>query len=367
MKIECDVLVVGGGPAGLSAALHLSNKNLSIVVIEKEKNCGPKQTKYDITEGNRIKEVLNKIDIKPNKTSSRSEWISPNNNFILDSNIEDYYFKRGQSSDSLEQQLLNKLTQRNVDTYFNSEITSIEKNGQDVKTIKILANNRELKIQSKYIVIADGHSSNFRKLLNIKTNIFSTFIGYGVLVESKIKDIIPHAKIYFNKNFAPGGYVYSGSVGNESFFCVVSDEKITQQSILKQNLELFLEELTDHKFTEINIFSGVGESGIQEVVIGNAIFIGGAALFYDPFLGYGLSYSLESAYYAAEAIEQQNLEIYKKYANEVQEEIKYMQFARDIWRKADNEYFDLLIKAFNGEYDGKDENIWKILKLFDAD
>ena len=102
MSIKCDVLVIGGGPAGLSAALILPNKGFSTIVLEKNKTCGPKHPKYDITEGNRIREILDEIGIEPNKISSRSEWLSPNHNFVLDSKIEDFYFKRGADDDSLE-------------------------------------------------------------------------------------------------------------------------------------------------------------------------------------------------------------------------------------------------------------------------
>ena len=41
MSIKCDVLIIGGGPAGLSAALFLSNESFSTIVLEKNKTCGP--------------------------------------------------------------------------------------------------------------------------------------------------------------------------------------------------------------------------------------------------------------------------------------------------------------------------------------
>ena len=53
MTIECDVLVVGGGPAGLSAALTLVKKgDSSVNVLEKNISCGSTRPRYDITEEN---------------------------------------------------------------------------------------------------------------------------------------------------------------------------------------------------------------------------------------------------------------------------------------------------------------------------
>ena len=37
MKTEYDILIIGGGPAGSSAATFLSRKGFSVLVLEKEK------------------------------------------------------------------------------------------------------------------------------------------------------------------------------------------------------------------------------------------------------------------------------------------------------------------------------------------
>ena len=39
--IECDVLIIGGGITGLTTAYHLMNKNLKVVIVEKNQiGCG---------------------------------------------------------------------------------------------------------------------------------------------------------------------------------------------------------------------------------------------------------------------------------------------------------------------------------------
>lgn len=363
MPIKCDVLVVGGGPAGLSTALLLSKRGYSTIILEKEKKCGPQFTKYDITEGNKLREIIKELNIKPNKILFRSEWISPKNNFILDSKIEDYYFKRGPENDSIENLLLEKLNKDKV--FFNSKIISTETKKKKIISVKIRRDNKQIQIQPKNVISAEGPSSDFRERLKLKVNYFSKFNGNGIVFKTIKNDIIPHTRIYLNQEIAPGGYVYSGSVGNESFYCSVTDATLTKNTSSKESLKYFLDTKVDDKQKIKNYFEGFGISGIQEVQLENTIFVGGAALFYDPFLGYGMNYALESSYYAAKSIENDDYNIYNEYANRVQQDFKKSFEAREIFRNANNKFYDNLIKAFNGEYQNSDENIEKILSLFD--
>ena len=364
MKRECDVLVVGAGPAGLSAALLLSKKGISTIVLERNKSPGSQQTSYDITEGSRIHDILNEMGIKPLKTSPISEWFSPNYNFILDSKIEDYYFKRGPEKDSIENVLFDKLPKKNVDVLFESHIDTLEIKKKQVTEVTTRTVHEKITVKPTYIISADGAESDLRNRLKIETEVYATFRGFGIVVESKKQDDIPHAKIYFDKQLAPGGYIYSGSVDNRSFFCVVTDDMFSKKIKLRENLEKFLEKKIKRKITAKTYFDGIGISGIHTNQVKNVLFVGGSALFYDPFLGYGLNYAIESGYYAAFAIIKNNIDEYKKYVKEIQKEIKGRCEAREIWRKADNIFFDRLIKALHGEYNPKDKEIIKIFDLF---
>jgi flavin-dependent dehydrogenase len=364
MSIKCDILIIGAGPAGLSAALILSNEGFSTIILEKNKKSQPNNSKYDITEGTQIHKILDELDVKPKKISSISEWNSPNYRYILDSKIEDFYFKRGSEEDSLENLLIEKLNKNFISVNFNSKVNSIRKKEKNVIEVVVDKDNKKIKVKPKYIIVADGSDSNFRRKMNLKSDKFAIFNGLGVLIETEKKDIIPHARIFFNQNIAPGGYIYSGSVDKDTFFCITSDSLLNKKILSKQHLEFFIKREIKEKYIIKNYFSGIGISGIQKVNFGNVIFIGGAALLNDPFLGYGLNYAIESAFFAAKSIENNNLEIYTKYIDKIQHMFKDLFFAREIWREADNDFFDKLIQTFNGKYSTTDKKISKIQRLF---
>ena len=42
-----DVIIIGGGPAGMQAAIRLGNFNYKTLIIEKEKSIGGKLTQWD--------------------------------------------------------------------------------------------------------------------------------------------------------------------------------------------------------------------------------------------------------------------------------------------------------------------------------
>jgi len=362
--MKCDVLIIGAGPAGLSSALMLSKKGFSTIILEKNKTVGPEYTKFDITEGYKIKKILEEIGVQPQKISQQSEWFSPNYSYVLDSRIEDFYFKRGPQEDSLENILLKKLYEKNVNVFYKSIIDSIKQEEKKINTVRVNTTREKITINPKYIISADGSDSELRKRLKIETKIFVKLEGFGTVIETKKDDMIPFAKIYFDEKLAPGGYVYSGSVRKQAFFCIVIDNIFSKKISFGENLKKILKKNINTDFKVKNYFSGIGISGISKPRFENVLFIGGAALLLDPFLGYGLNYAIESAYTTVQAIAKNKIEIYTDYAKKIQSEFKKIYFVRKIWRNANNKFFDKLIEAFNGKIDRENKKINKVLELF---
>ena len=239
--MKCDVLIIGAGVSGLVSSLILQEKGYSVCLIENKDSISSYTKKYDITEGNRIEPLLNKISILPNKVLTVSEWISKNHSFVLESDIKDFYFKRGNDKDSLERKLYEIINKTKNEIFFNCTINQFKTQDDMIKEIKINSNQIEKRINPKYIIVADGADSCTRDHLQIQKEIYATFQGYGVILKNENK--LDHTKIFFNTKYAPNGYVYSGSLDNESFHCVVVEGKNLKKEVLKNYLQLFLKDM----------------------------------------------------------------------------------------------------------------------------
>lgn len=86
---ECDVLVVGAGPAGSVAALYSSKHGLNTVLIERNNKIGAHtDTRIDSSPDFGLTEIINEIGLKTENLVYNSKWHSPSGrSFILHSKI----------------------------------------------------------------------------------------------------------------------------------------------------------------------------------------------------------------------------------------------------------------------------------------
>jgi len=184
MVSSYDVIIIGAGPAGLECARGLKNKNLSVLLLEKNKVIGPKIC------GGGLSNLNESLDIPKNKI----KVFAKQKIFLDDScyNINLEYPLKVISRLDLGQYQLKKIKDsKNIEILKSTIVEKIEKN-------KIITNKGVFYF--KYLIGADGSNSIVRKYLGLKSKFC---FCYYYDTQKITKDIV----WYFNLEFLKLGYI----------------------------------------------------------------------------------------------------------------------------------------------------------------
>ena len=359
MTIECDVLVVGAGPAGGVASLILAKKGLEVILLEKNSEVGlHTKTKIDVTPQSDIEPIIKKYNLKHNGIGNKFTWYSPNGEkFTMESEIGEYYFKRGSEPDSFERQTVELALNSGCKLRKNSKIKDIKLKDGSYNTY---IDNKET-IKSKFLIASDGNSSIVaNKFLNETRG--KELVAYGI---SSYDFDIEHGntQIYFDSNKLPGGYVYlvKDIKGLSSAGVVLDPLKIseTPKEIFNKFKEKNKEIKECLKGKIISEFGGNGcIGGLKKIGLGNLLFIGDAGRLASPLFGYGMKPAILSSYIAADAIidaVNNNTDKIKNYDLFCKEKLK-MELSskmRECWDKLNNNDLVVLFKIFDKVYESK--------------
>jgi len=355
MTIECNVLVVGAGPAGSVAALSLSKKGFDVVVIEKQPEIGAHtQEKIDITEDIGLSPIIKELKLPVKERTNKTRWFSSNNSFRLESKSYDLYLKRGPSPDSFEVGAMRSSIDNRVNLLLETESKKFNFKNDNIDSVETTDGT----IKPKIIIGADGFESSVLKELQIKEERIVTIAGYGIMGENfNLPEAETH--IFFDSKNAPGGYFFIAKTkDNEGVACIVIDKSMTSE-LLKNYYKSFIKE-NEHlkeilkKSTVNNEFSGMSHAGfLERRTSGNVILVGDAARTLDPLLGYGIRNSIISGYVAAEivaeALEEDNIKKIGEYEKELISKISNLSQEvkmRKVFRKLSNDDFDHIVKTF---------------------
>ncbi|MFO7678071.1 MAG: NAD(P)/FAD-dependent oxidoreductase, partial [Thermoplasmatota archaeon] len=192
MQNQYDIVVVGAGPAGSSAAFSAAKNNAKVLLIDKKKVVGePVQCAEYIP-----KLLLNQIhvsdsciaqDIKGMKTFSINDecFITDSPGYILNREIFD-------------KELVKKATDAGSTLLLNTTFISKHNN-----KIQILENREKKIVTSKIIIGADGPRSTVGNMINSVNTSFIMGVQQSVPLISAKK----HTRVYFNSKFY-GGYAW---------------------------------------------------------------------------------------------------------------------------------------------------------------
>lgn len=361
--IECDVLVVGAGPAGSVAALYCSKHGLNTVLIEKNKKVGAHtKTRIDASPDFELTKIINELELKTKNVAYISKWYSPSGrSFTLNSKIGEYYFKRGPDSDSFECSTVEKAVKNGCKLFLNTAIKKIDKKGRKFHKAIATRGGEEIVIKPKIIIAADGGNSFFHKYLNEKIR-KELRVGYGVTGKNFGKPST--SEIYFDAELAPRGYFYTVTCpsGISSAGIILNRNRMEKSP--REHFDSFLsknQKLASRIKSISNTFAG--EEFIFKLnkrVYGNLLLAGDTGGVINHFMGYGIMPAIVSGYYAAkwsaEAINKNNFSKLQNYDKGTKKRLDKPSDSlySKIFNSLDNQDIDLIIKMANelqGEID----------------
>jgi geranylgeranyl diphosphate/geranylgeranyl-bacteriochlorophyllide a reductase len=296
MAISTKVLIIGGGPAGATAASVLAQKGIDVVLIEKNlafrKPCGGGIPSLAFEEfqipRDQIKREVDAITlVSPGDTRVNVE-LKPNKLFIVDRGVFDTCLreKAGKcGAELIEGRFINAEQEKKL------------------YTSRIIAGDKELEIQSEYLIAADGVNSRVRLSQGIKLRPAIFTISekiHGVTAET--------CEFWFSSLHAPEFYswVFPSSEG----ISIGTGSRNPQK--IRRFFETFRQRrMVNHSGGKTSIYSIPAWRG-DLFRKGNIMFTGDSAGQVMPLSYEGIYCAMKSGEFAAEAALRGNPGLYEK-------------------------------------------------------
>lgn len=302
--MHCDVLVVGGGPAGSTAAKLLAEKGLETVLVEKDfsfsKPCGGGIPSAGLEELNILKEIQNEVSFNRIKKIKIVPPLSEPLNITLEGG-EILIFER-KAFDSFLREFARKKGAKIIE----AELLDINSDRKKLYSTVREKNGEIFKIVSKYIIAADGVNSKICTIKKIKKPDYMWTVSLP-LSENYLqeKDTCEfwfgnaHASFFYSWVFPGTNYISAGTGAKSA-------------TKLKKLLDNFLQKRFSINSDSLKIRAyKIPLWSKRNFVSGNILFCGDALGTAMPVTFEGIYYAMKSAEFASEAIRQNNLKLYK--------------------------------------------------------
>ncbi len=238
MSIDCDVLVVGGGPAGSSAARAAAKKGLKTILIDKKEEIG---NPVQCAEG--IGDFL--FPYMPFKIPEEQLIWKMDGMFFWTDDISiekrgDFWKSYSVDRRKFDKWLSELAINEGAELLTNTKLTDIELDEENnIKKATVKRNGKPLEILPKVVVAADGVESTVLNLLDLY-NPKRGDIAEVYSWEMKNLDLYkPTLEQVFTGEFTPSGYAYIFPKGKNSANIGVGG--IYPEKKLEQYFEEFLE------------------------------------------------------------------------------------------------------------------------------
>ncbi|MEW5705329.1 MAG: geranylgeranyl reductase family protein [Actinomycetota bacterium] len=311
---KADVVIVGAGPAGSSAAFFLAQQGIEVVLIDKshfprEKACGDGL-------GPRAIQIMNKMGLG-NWLASGSYYrcnrvrmvSSMGSRFEAHIPAEDtpYPYFYIVSRRDLDHKLVETASSAGARVYMGHKaVFPVVSNGT-VKGVRTSCNGEETEISCKILVCADGTNGSFAKYLGLQSVKPHAFAARAYF--SNVKGLDDCINIYIDERIPEGyAWIFPVSETTANIGLGVSCPKMKQLDVdVKRLIRWFVSEkdtspidlsdaaaATDIKGAHLRMGYGRYKS-----VADGVLLVGDSAGLINPLTGEGIAYALESGEQAA--------------------------------------------------------------------
>lgn len=296
-----DVIIVGAGPAGCTAAKTLAEKNYNVLLIEKFK-----MPRYKSCSGQLIKKTLDLIETYYNEPIPSSAQCTPTDNhgmFFTDDQGKSFCFKQTGLNvwrSHFDKWLADKALQYGAEVRDNTSALSCEERN-DIVTVTLKGESVYTE-QARYVIDCEGVIGTLkRSLLGYTPAYITTYQTYN-------QGSIALDHHFFHAYLQPDLSEYDAWINIKDNLLVIGvsvkdNSKIMSYynnfiSYLKRNHNLQIsKQLKTDKWLMPHILPGCP----IDYGVGRVLFAGEIAGFLNP-MGEGISAGLESGHHAANAI-----------------------------------------------------------------
>ena len=291
---EYDVVVVGAGPAGVSAGKICAEHDLSVLILEKRQEIGsPKRCGEGLG-----KNSLERMGVEFNSKWATREIIgatcyAPNGKLVRINydGPEGWVIERK----VFDKELAYQASKVGAKIVAKAEVTELVRAEDGKVNVSINYAGSPYKTRARIIIACDGVETKISRMMGLNTTMKLNDIAQGAQLEmSNIKIDLDRIELYFGNEIAPGGYVWIFPKGEDvaNVGIGIRHPYGKEGRSAMDYLMKFIEsrpELKDGSIIEYNT-GGVPVGGLLEnMVADNLIAAGDAAHHTNPIHGGGIA------------------------------------------------------------------------------
>ena len=358
-ELKVDVLIVGAGPAGSTAAKELAKKGIDVLIIDKKQEIGtPKRCAEGVSAAG-----LKRMGIDPDDRWAfpiyGAKLYSPSGKVIemKGEGMRGYVLERKLFEKELASEAINAGAKYLVKTL------AIGMKRDEIAKVKAERMGKELSIEAKIVMGADGVESKIGRWAGM--NIMNRLIDYHSCFQYEMAGVNIDRKfvhLFFGNELAPKGYGWIFPKGERANVGLGILGKKSGKKRAINYLDEFIDShpkiFANASAIEMNA-GGVPVAPSKEMATDNVILIGDAAKTVTPMHGGGIILAMESAKMASrivvDAIEERNYSAgtLKKYEEEWEKAYgkkmgKFLKL-RSFLEKLEDKDFERLANILEGE------------------